>query len=680
MQSPNLENRTTARNTRHRAIRAVCTRVLAVTFLLATVLTGTAFPQGTTPPWALSNTQPLLGPSGEVILHVGRIETIRYSPTGQYLETEFDEVGPFLYNLSTRRPVHFYQGEIGMAFSPDGKLYLTRSFDTDGELVTRYVRTGESFDTVSLSALSDLDSIVSGAVTPSGPRILTTRDDGSSTIWFMDEEPIKARVYEDREFTVLSSDGTRMLQENPGEGPASRSFTIWDADLDEEILTTRVDINPTAWFTGDSMRLLTIGTVIDVWNLETGELEGTYPVNAPSACEAISGNGSRYATITGTRADVWDVVTGEQVISFDPGDGLVRDVALSPNGSRVTAVCMFNTVHTYRSDVRPPVSELENTLIRSNGALFSPDSRALLIAGYDDRLITWDINRLRVAGVEQQTGTYDFRWVSDLAFTPNGKLMGSTHGKLEYPIQDGQLAQIWDTASGEVIRTYVSDNSLLYSIDLDPNERYALIGGSRKSVLYDIEQDSIKFVLNPAVNVVYSPNGHYGLADSSLWDIETGVKVHDFPGGLIVAAAFTPDSSSLYAVRAVEQPSGTHELCLLDVETGETIQRVVKLGCLTPSPIAPSGTRAVAFSGDLTRVVTACGQYAVIRDTRTGEIVRKLGPHALPVECVAFSPNQKWVTTAESYGPLRAWPNRDDASVLSATELTVEPAVVGRTR
>lgn len=217
------------------------------------------------------------------------------------------------------------------------------------------------------------------------------------------------------------------------------------------------------------------GGVIELWDLVTGEEKQAFHHGGSAwGGIAVSPDGRLLASGAGEEIVVWSVDSGETIAQFPVGDGYVTDLLFSPDGRfllsfadehRNSPIILWNTVSwTKAREYRP--SNVEVLSYSSAEFDFTPDSR-MLVAGLGGALGT----RLMLWNVEQGSGPvilFDDTSPSmrDVAFTPDGKLLGLLY---QEEARDGTFFEqfsLWDYVNREEVARIQFDSDL-YEYDFD---------------------------------------------------------------------------------------------------------------------------------------------------------------------------------------------------------------------
>lgn len=260
---------------------------------------------------------------------------------------------------------------------------------------------------------------------------------------------------------------------------------------------------------------------------------------------------------------------------------------------------------------------------------FAPDGAILASAG-GDRIKLWNFP----AGSMRLSLRGPAAIINSVAFSPDGTLLAGG--------SDDNGVYLWDVRSGRLLAKLVGHTSGVGPVAFSPDGR-RLASASWESVrLWDVVTRNAIATLDgnrgKSHVLAFSPRGRLlasGGAERQLrlWDAETRAlkKTLTAPTDLW-AVAFAPDEQTVAAAGGVmEAPSG--EALLWDTTTGALIRRL-------------GGHRAyvstLAFSRDGSRLATG-GVYpdesVRIWDPRTGTAVRVITDHKRSVSAVSWSPD-----------------------------------------
>jgi beta-lactamase regulating signal transducer with metallopeptidase domain/TolA-binding protein len=221
--------------------------------------------------------------------------------------------------------------------------------------------------------------------------------------------------------------------------------------------------------------------------------------------------------------------------------------------------------------------------------------------------------------------------------------------------------RLWNTATGEEIRTFSGDTDRVASIAFSPDGKQILSGSwdGTARLRHAATGDEIRTFEHAGgvEQVMFSPDGakvltacHDGTA--RLWDASTGEEIRGFCGHAedLSWAAFSPDGTKV----VTSSMDGTAKLW--DAETAEELLTFTRHA---------SRVHSAAFSPDGKSVLTSDDDGLVkLWDAATGKEMRTLYGHRWPVWCVAFSPDGSKIATGGSYeGTARVWDAATGAGV-----------------
>jgi RNA polymerase sigma factor (sigma-70 family) len=270
---------------------------------------------------------------------------------------------------------------------------------------------------------------------------------------------------------------------------------------------------------------------------------------------------------------------------------------------------------------------------------YSPDGKMIVSSG-GRALIFWDA----ATGKEsRQFPISNGGQVRGVAFSPDGKLFATT----------GRTAQLWDIASGKMLRELKNVPSRVIALAFSPDGKLLASGYldgtlSLEDVAGGDEKRRIDSGQGGVNTVAFAPDGKLlasGGSDSTirLWDAVTGKEVHRLtaPKKELSSVVFSPDGKLL--------ASGSNEdsLRLWDVATGRQIRTLgEKKRHFTAIAFSPDGK--LLASGHLDGTLS-------LWDTSNGEQKRHWQA-ALDGCSLAFCPDGKTLATAGRMGSvIRLW-------------------------
>ena len=251
--------------------------------------------------------------------------------------------------------------------------------------------------------------------------------------------------------------------------------------------------------------------------------------------------------------------------------------------------------------------------------------------------------------VEFRTQEGHANGVTSACFAPDGKRVLSAS-------EDGTV-KLWDTATGRLVRTFVSRPGWLGPVRFSPDGHRALLVNGQRFWTWDILSGKLVQSLRcrgmGGEHVYLSHNGQSMLVGRpdrkvDLWDVTQGTLVRTFEGHSkrISAVCLSPDATK--ALSASEDRS----VKLWDVATGRLIHT---LSCEPPAPV-----RSVCFSPDGAQALVASlksmwlWDVASGRPTKTFRVPRQAGLTQSPSD-VCFSADGKRLLAGSRAGTLALW-------------------------
>jgi WD40 repeat protein/serine/threonine protein kinase len=377
---------------------------------------------------------------------------------------------------------------------------------------------------------------------------------------------------------------------------------------------------------------------------------------------------------------VWDVQTGQLMLSLPGPCGAVRSVALSPDGKRLVSgsdeydkQVGEDIVHVLNGELKVWDAQTGQELLSLRGhhggvrsAVFSPDGKRLASGsgGVDPWKHAW---RAEVNIWDAQTGqlvltleghTYP---VTSVAFSPDGKRLASA--------SRDETVKVWDAQTGQLIRSLQAHAGEVWSVAFSPDGKHLLSGSEDGTVrvwdaLTGRETLSLQGHTGRVLSVAFSPDGKRLLSGSrdrdrpgnrgeiKVWDARTGHETLSLVAhtGGVHSVAFSPDGKHLASAGndktlKVWDAQATQENLTLKAHTG--------------------GVHSVAFSPDGKRLLSGgYDEMVKVWNAQTGQLSLSLQGHTNTVRSVAFSPDGKRLASA-SFKGVKVWDAQSGQEIFS---------------
>jgi RNA polymerase sigma factor (sigma-70 family) len=281
---------------------------------------------------------------------------------------------------------------------------------------------------------------------------------------------------------------------------------------------------------------------------------------------------------------------------------------------------------------------------------FSPDGKTLAVAYRPGKREVnshrlWDLE----TGKERLHLTQLYQSTSALAFSPDGKALYAC---------DEDHVSAWDTATGEPLKTYVSDSGRLSAFALSPDGKvvaavahsgaWVVVVNTARDTRLGFSKENRTFT-----SLAFSPDGK-----------RLAVGVDNAPP-LVLDAATMKEQVTAEAPRpdrsvAIEFGAGGKELLAVDEAHGVWAWEAAT-GKFLRHDTPPAGTASAVLSPDgkllaLTDREDQIDQHTVrLVDLATGRDRLRFGGHEATVNTVAFSPDGKLLSSTGTDGVTVLW-------------------------
>ena len=371
------------------------------------------------------------------------------------------------------------------------------------------------------------------------------------------------------------------------------------------------------------------------------------------------------------RVRIWDVDSGETVLTIDPQSGYIRDVEFSPDG-RSVALGTWDGANGGTARIYDVVTGTELLRLFAHRDTisdieFSPDGRELVTASRDNSIKFWDIDK----AIERRSYRNFGERVHDIEYTANGEYMmiglGNVGNSL---IPDGSdnpaesAAYLWDLQNRTLVKTFSGHEIWTWTADISPDGTLAASGsgplsspeGTDTSVrIWDIatatELHKLTGHTDTVDSVRFTLDGSYLLSaawDGTVrrWDVATGEQLQVYQGhdGRVYMIDLMPNGEQFISA------SGDGTLKLWDIASGEVIRTYTgHEGEVASVHISPDGRQMVSAG--------SWGSSNEIRlwDIESGEEMRQFVGHTGPVNYARFAPNMEFIISTSWDDTVRMW-------------------------
>ena len=301
------------------------------------------------------------------------------------------------------------------------------------------------------------------------------------------------------------------------------------------------------------------------------------------------------------------------------------------------------------------------------GVALSPDGQKLASGSQNGNLKIW---RLDNAGKPETTSMLTVSnpvYTDIMSFTSGAVLSFSPDGSLLAVVGDQNNVNLWDSASGKLLKTLSGHTGPVYAVDFSPNSKFLATASSDNTVkVWDIASGQALLDLtgheNEAIMVGFSPDGKYlvtggGDCVAKLWELnltsgpaaykELFSKQFDYQSeGIPQRVAFSPDQKFIAIAVGVIVKVWDFEALKSDPQTKHLFALYGHQNGFNGLAYTPDGARLVTASADGTVRVwdAASGQQLFIVPGSKGMI-----------DSMALSQDGMRLFTSHSDGSLRLW-------------------------
>jgi WD40 repeat protein/serine/threonine protein kinase len=346
--------------------------------------------------------------------HTGPVAGVAFSADGTRVYSAGLDGRIRVWDPTVRQDTLSIKGGAGpalsVAFSPDGRRLVAGLYKNT--LKVWDAATGAE----ELALKGHTAAVRSAAFSPDGARIVSGSNDHSVRVWDArtGAELLSLEGHAHPVQSVaFSARGDRLASAS-----LDRTVRVWDAATGKTIHVLRQTAGPfpATAFSPDGRHVVSVSAdrggranrTVTLWDAATGREECVFKVPAEkpaqradtgpiksvtqvAASVAFSPDGRQVlVAIGGQTATLWDVATGQEVLTLRGHAGQVLGVAFSPDGRRVATAGADATVRLWDAKTGQEVLTLRGHSQVVWAVAFSPDGRRLASASHDGTVKIWE--------------------------------------------------------------------------------------------------------------------------------------------------------------------------------------------------------------------------------------------------------------------------------------------------
>jgi WD40 repeat protein len=573
------------------------------------------------------------------------ITSVAFSPDGKSFLTGSDDSTAKLWSRDGRLLQTFSGHQLGItsvAFSPDGKSLLTGSKDSTAKLWSRDGRLLQTFSGYQTG-------ITSVAFSPDGQSLLIGGgNDSTVKLWSLDG--LLLRIFPGQRLGVtsvaFSPDGKSLLT-----GSNDRTAKLWSRDgrLLQTLSNSKDSITSVA-FSPDGKNLLTGSndSTAKLWSLDGRLLQNFLGHSDRITSVGFAPDGQ--SILTGSNdstAKLWSL-DGRLLQTFLGHSDRLTSIVFASDGQSILTGSNDNTAKLWVSDGRL-LQTFSGHRDSITSVAYSPDGKSFLTGSNDSTAKLWsrDGHLLQTFKVSSrdwrffQTFSEQQFSVTSVAFTPDGKsfLTGS----------DDKTAKLW-SRDGRLLQTFSGHLFGVTSVAFAPDGKSFLTGSDDKTAkLWSLDGRLLQTFSGHSfsvTSVAFSPDGQSILTGSNdntakLWSLD-GRLLQTFSGHSfsVTSVAFSPDGQSILT------GSNDNTVKLWNHHSGRLLQSFL---------LRQAGITSVAYSPDGKSFLTGGNDNTAKLWSLDGRLLQTFSGHLFGVTSVAFAPDGQGLLTGSSDKTAQLW-------------------------
>lgn len=423
-----------------------------------------------------------------------------------------------------------------------------------------------------------------------------------------------------------------------------KTMLRWSAD---DVVSSR-DVVPVGFSPDSALVAASTPRETRVWNVASGELKFQIPAYSQVVYFFADGQHlliSDWGEIRVVRLQD----SGTPVRSWEVSQWGIAAAAVAPTGGRTAVLTRDRRVYVMQAGDPSVLALVGDYSVPFNGLAISPDGVTVAVAADDGTARLYSSTDGRPKGTAYTLGYQAL----DLSFAPGGDFLVVS--------SDGAVG-VWETSSGLRIARLQGLTGQARTVQVSPDGRFVVAGYPELSVWEWGRWERLPVARLPTAlyldgKVAFPPDGRWLVVPEdrrvSIFQAGTWELVEEIPYGARACAAHPGGNLIAFArVRPPATISAGERVTLSDL-LGSTVVLWSRSEGQARASVdlwhLGSVTR-LAFSPDGRFLVAAAGQYCVLIDPETGQVVAQLPVHAQRITGLAFFPDGRRVATSSEDG------------------------------
>ena len=570
--------------------------------------------------------------------HQNSVSDIAFSADGQYLATASDDKTAQIWDVPSRQEVFSVEGKDDMeyiVFHPSGTSLATGN--EDGTVQIWNLKNKQAVFT-----FKHEDSVNSVTFSPDGQYLASASGDTTARIWDVatKQEIFRFKHGDIVSDIVFSPDGKYLATAS-----SDQTIKIWEVNSGKEIKLIKysgsevtIAFSPNSQYlvshsvTGGGA-LATYDSVTRILEIPSGEEITRLDTAFGGVSQFSFTPDSKYVATVGKKAQVWELVTGQEVKRFKADDE-VHAVAFSPDGQYLATGSDDKTAQVW------PWSR-SNLLDETYGILFSPDGKYIARIEQDNTATIWE------KASEQKVLT--IKDTQSMGFSKDGYFITD---------QTDNTVKIFDISRQKLILQMPHEEDIWYS-ELSPNSKYLAIRESETLKVWHLKTGKKVFEQEEIENLDFSPDGKYLATientgrEIKIWELLNGKEIRESRKIYYDFDRFFP---SEYGSTLIKFSADGQQLLSGFTNGGEAIVWTVKNGKKVNHFRHDDAIQDATFiSNSNYLATTGMDNTARIWDISTGKEIFRLPHDEREVWTVESSPDGKYIATAGQDYTARVW-------------------------